>query len=447
METATKSLSVSSFDWEKGTWRDSKTSDRTRLKAEGASTEDAHCTLCIAGDWAPIRAFQGIIEENPESIYGDLLPVLRSADLSIVNLEAPLSDVGEAVWKSGAVFKGEKQHVSGLSAVPFDAVTLGNNHMFDFGKDAFYQTLDALNGQGIQYAGAGENLEEAAAPLILTANGLKIAVVNFSEGEDLTAAEEEQPGVMGWDLDCMERSIQALAARKQTGEIDFILTVAHCGIEYIPFPPPYVAKAFERMVDAGADAVIGHHPHVPQGVQFYKNVPIFYSLGNFVFYQPTDLKYRKLGYVVNLSVAKKTASKESPGDNSLVSFEVVPYEITDHGVCLLKGEKRDHFFSKFKAISLPLNTPLTLDETWHAFLHYYGTDGFLNEIAMISDRIKEEPRKGAAMFRNRLTTLQHYHHWKDLLNRMVQGNLEDSPKWARDIVDEWLTTPLDASAK
>ncbi|MCD4718245.1 MAG: CapA family protein [Desulfobacula sp.] len=383
--------------------------------------------ICIAGDWAPIRVFKKIMDTRPESIYGDLLPILRSVDLSIVNLESPLSDRGDAAIKSGAVFKGKQRHIKALKAVPFDVVTLANNHVFDYGIDAFKDTMDILNHHHLQWTGAGMSIEEACTPLVINVNDIKIAIVNFSEGEDLTSAGKE-PGVMGWDLPKIEDTIKSLRPK-----VDFIIAVSHCGIEYIPFPPPYVAKAFKQMARAGADIVIGHHPHVPQGIQFYNNIPIIYSLGNFVFYQQTDLYYRKLGYLVNLKLNK----------DSLVSLELIPYEIHDSGLSLLIETELHAFWKKFKEISLPLHDDKKLEEAWHGFLHYYGINGFFNEISMITKKIKTDPQKGAAMFRNRLTTLQHYHHWKDFMTHLVEGKLESSPQWSRSLIDEWLTCKTD----
>jgi poly-gamma-glutamate synthesis protein (capsule biosynthesis protein) len=356
-----------------------------------------------------------------------LFPLIQSKDLSIVNLESPLSDQGTPVNKSGAVFKGECQHVKGLTALPFDAVTLANNHVFDFGLAAFQQTLDTLEKNHIQWAGAGMSIEEAAKPLILTAKGLKIAIVNFSEGEDLTAAGEG-PGVMGWEIPWLEAQIQALKKA-----VDFVVVIAHCGLEYIPFAPPYVMKAFERMAEAGADAVIGHHPHVPQGIKFHKGVPICCSLGNFVFYQETDLYFRKLGYLVTLGVTR----------DALVSVDLVPYQIQPEGLCTLKDQQLADFYARFKEISLPLDTQAGIADAWNGFLDHYGKAGFNAEVAMILERMKTDPPKGAAMFRNRLTTSQHFYHWKDLLSRMVAGELDTSPDWAQNLAKEWLTRKID----
>lgn len=405
--------SVSSFNWERGSWSD--------------ISRKAEATICIAGDWAPIRAFQSIIENDPESIYGDLLPVIRSSDLSVVNLEAPLSDCGTPACKSGAVFKGERKHVNGLSAVPFDVVTLANNHMFDFGLEAFKETIEALDQTGIRHLGAGMNREEAGLPLVVELKGIKVGIVNFSEGEDLTSATSD-PGVMGWELEYMTHTIRDLKKK-----VDFVLVISHCGIEYVPFPPPYVADAFKDMADAGADLVIGHHPHVPQGISFHNSTPVCHSLGNFVFFQETDLKFRKLGYMVRIGLNR----------DSLASIEIVPYQILPQGVELLKDEQAALFFEKFKEISLPVNDPKALEESWHGFLDYYGQKGFFNEISMIMEKLENDTQKGAAMFRNRLTTLQHYNHWKDFMTRIIKGDLGTSPSWAQDLAKEWFTATID----
>ena len=403
--------SVSSFNWEQGLWWD-------------PSADHPEITICVAGDWAPIRCFRPIIETAPDAVYGDLLPDLQSADLSIVNLEAPLSDRGAPVHKSGSVSKGEEKHIAGLAAVPFDVVTLANNHVFDYGLDAFQDSLKVLEGSSIHYTGAGMSEEEAARPLCVDVKGMTIGIVNFSEGEDLTSATKNRPGVMGWDIETVTRNIRTLK-----GSVDFVVAISHCGIEYIPFPPPYVVDAFTQVADAGADVVIGHHPHVPQGIAFRNNVPICYSLGNFVFFQETDLTYRKLGYMVKLGITK----------NACVSMELVPYQITPRGLRSLRDKVLGRFFTKLKEISLPLADPEQVEASWNGFLHYYGAKGFENEVAMIMKQLQRDPRKGAAMFRNRLTTLQHYHHWKDLLTRMVDGTLESSPGWARDLAEAWLT--------
>ena len=371
------------------------------------SSEEIAASLIVAGDWAPIRAFAPIMAGEPEAIYGDLLPILRSADLRVVNVEAPLSGGTPAV-KSGAVFHGEAEHLAALTAVPFEVATLANNHTFDSGIEGFLKTRTLLDAAGIRTLGAGCSESEASAFLPLEVNGIRIALFNLSEGEDETAAVGDKAGVHGWQPEKMAETI-----RRERGNFALIIVIAHCGLEYIPFPPPYVYEAFQCLADAGADMVIGHHPHVPQGMCIRNQVPLCFSLGNFAFYQETDLKYRKLGYMLKIGA----------GHSGLVSLEVIPYSINADGLALLEGARCDEFARLFQELSLPLASADGVLDAWHGFLAYYGERGYFQEVGRILQEWEKSPGKGAAMLRNRLLTLQHYWHWHDGLNRIVDGSI------------------------
>ncbi|MBM3296599.1 MAG: hypothetical protein FJY83_03260 [Candidatus Aminicenantes bacterium] len=365
--------------------------------------------VLIASDWAPIRAFEPVVRRDPLSVYGDLLPLLRAADLRVVNCECALTAARRPVWKSGSVFKGAAEHVRGLTAVPFEVACLANNHVFDYGLPGFRETLRLLRRNGVRTVGAGLTADEARRPLTLAvtagARRVRVSLVNFSEGEDMTAAEGKRPGVCGWEV---ERLAETVAALKKRG--DCVIAVAHCGLEYIPFPPPYVQRAFRALVDAGADCVVGHHPHVPQGIEVYRERPIAYSLGNFAFFQETNLYHRKVGFCLDLRV----------GDNTVAGWGVHPYRITDAGLRLLRGPEERRFRDKLRRVSAPLRTEAGVRRAWEATLDYYGPKGFKDEVLRILETMKSDPRKGAAMFRNRLTTPQHAELWRDTLTRMIR---------------------------
>jgi len=398
------------IDWETGTWHHPQ-------------TKDAQAEVAICSDWAPIRGFKDIILKNPEAVYGDLLPELRKGDMRIVNLECPLVDQGVPVAKSGAVLKGLSRHITGLTRVPFEVATLGNNHVFDYGTDAFIQTRELLHQNNIMTVGAGMSLEEAAAPLMVTPRGLTIGIINFSEGEDLTAAGEN-PGVFGWEVDRVVAQVQEL-----NSHVNATIVICHGGVEYIPYPPPYLVAAFQKIADAGADLIIGHHPHVPQGVQIRNHVPICYSLGNFVFFQHTELQFRKIGYFVKAGIA----------ENGLSHIRIVPYEILPAQLQLLKSKKYRWVMKKLESISEPLDNFPHIIEAWNGFIKHYGIEGFQNEITNIMDQLAGEPAKGAAMFRNRLTTMQHKRHLVDAMTRIMDNTINHAPAWALDTVAEWLT--------
>jgi poly-gamma-glutamate synthesis protein (capsule biosynthesis protein) len=397
-------------NWNSGTW-----SAGTPRKPE--------YEICIASDWAPIRAFDRMILEDPETVYGDVLPELRASDLRIANLECPLTRSESAVSKSGSVLKGLPGHIAGLTCVPVDIVTLANNHVFDYGPDAFRETSDLLGANGIKGVGAGLTREAAMAPLVVELGETRIALISFSEGEDLTAASDK-PGVFGWEVEAV---VQAVRQARTTA--DLVVVICHAGVEYIPFPPPYLARALQRVARAGADLVVGHHPHVPQGVQIVDGVPIAYSLGNFVFYQPVELVYRKVGYLLKVGVSA----------GSLTGIRLVPYGIGDRGLYLLGGERLKWFYGKMNQVSRPLETMAGIEDGWNGFLRQYGIDGFFNEIEMLVGKLREDPRKGAAMVRNRVATMQHREHWIDAMTRIIDGTIEDSPDWAVELTREWLT--------
>ena len=337
------------------------------------------------------------------------------------------SATGKApVWKSGAVFKGLPSHVRGLTAVPFEVACLANNHVFDYGLDGFKETLRVLRRAGIRTVGAGLTFEGAAAPLTLTVDGERVTIVNFSEGEDLTASTGG-PGVCGWEIDRL-----AGLVRKAKSRGDLVVAIGHAGLEYVPFPPPYVVRAFRTLSEAGADCVIGHHPHVPQGLEVREGRLIAYSLGNFVFWQPGDLHYRRTGFCLRLRAR----------NGRLVSHEILPYRIEPEGLRRLgRGEER-RFRDALDRVSRPLRSAGGVEEAWQSYLAYYGPKGFKAEVQAILQKMDEEPRKGAAMFRNRVTTLQHAELWRAALTRfMSEKPVPAKPEWTR-LIRDWLTKPV-----
>ncbi len=385
--------------------------------------------ILVASDWAPIRAFEPIVRDNPEVVYGDLLPDLRAADLRIVNCECALTRAKRPVWKSGSVFKGEPRHAGGLTAVPFDVACLANNHVLDYGVGGLHDTLAVLRRRGVRTVGAGLSEREAYAPLPLKVKGLAVQIVNFSEGEDLTESRGG-PGVFGWDID---RAASLVSRGRRRGCA--VVAIGHCGLEYVPSPPPYVAAAFHALVDAGASAVIGHHAHVPQGIEWYRDRPIVYGLGNFVFFQPSDLLWRRTGFCVVL---------RSDGVD-VSGLDVLPYRIEETGLRRLAASERELFDRRMRTLSRLVKSPASTAAAWQAYLRYYGPAGFTREVRGIIERVGTEPKKAAAMFRNRVTTMQHRELWRDFLTRMMDGGRQPYSPEAYRLVREWFTRKVAAA--
>ena len=384
--------------------------------------------ILFASDLAPIRHFAPIMKEDPAAVYGNLLPHLLQADYSIVNLESPLSCPAGLITKSGAAFSGEPEHIASLKAGAFKAVVCANNHTFDSDLEGFLQTRQLLADHGIASVGAGVDLAEARRELAFTVNGIKIALFAISEGEDMLGAAENSFGVRPWEVDVLAEQIRAARSK-----YDVILVSAHCGLEYQPWPSFYVYKAFKLWAEAGADMIIGHHPHVPQGMTCFGKTPAYFSLGNFVFYQPVKFFHRKTGYFLEIDV-------DSSG---IAAHKAVPYRIEEDNLRLLDASEKADFDVLFEKLSAPLGQESTAREAWNAVLAYNGLAGFQQELEKILNTIRETPAKGAAMLRNRVTCVQHSSQWIDGMTRIVNGNIADAPQDMIDLVKEFLTRELE----
>ncbi|MBR2906175.1 MAG: CapA family protein, partial [Lentisphaeria bacterium] len=234
--------------------------------------------IVFTSDWASIRKFAPVIEENPSEVYGDLIEDLANADLRIVNLEIPLCDGSTPIIKSGPALWGKPESIASLKAVPFDAAVCANNHTFDCALPGYAATRKLLKENHIAPVGAGDDITEAREPFIFEKNGIKIGLFTLSEGEDMMGAGIGKPGVRPWEVKEL-----ACEIRERRKEFDVILVSSHSGLEYQPYPSFYVWEAFRTLAEAGADLIIGHHPHVPQGMAQFGKCNAFFGLGSFVF--------------------------------------------------------------------------------------------------------------------------------------------------------------------
>lgn len=392
-----------------------------KLSAGNPASTDSK-KLIFAADWAPIRHFETVMADDPSGCYGDTLEVLQSADLRIVNFECTLQGNGTPVRKGGPNLSAAEKHLECLQAGKFEIASLANNHIFDYGPEGFQATVMALQQLSISFFGAGMNLAQAQKPLITSLDGLKLGFCGFTEGHDLSGAKENTPGVAPWDPEFVCQQVKELKK-----ECDLVFVLPHGGIEFSAWPAPYCIDAYRRIASARPDAIIAHHPHVPQGMEFYNGVPIFYSLGNFLFYQDTALVHRKHGFMVKLAVSK----------DGLRGFQLHPYGINDNGIHLLKGEEKTAFSCLLKTLSRPFEgDPYAgyygaLKERWYSG---YAAGEFRKAVT----HFDTAPLKAAALFRNRMTTLQHTQLWIPMFDRVVRGKIDDAPAWCTEMEHEFL---------
>lgn len=222
---------------------------------------------------------QGVLAKN-------LRKELKKADLAMVNNEFPYSTRGVQAPDKQFTFRVHPSYVSILSDAGVDLVTLANNHVLDYGTDALSDTFQTLDDAGIAYAGAGKSLKRAAKLIRKKVNGHTFGFLAASRVfPDISwNIENAQPGV----LSAYDPARLLAAVQDARSQCDFLCVYVHWGIERNTTPEEYQISMAHALIDAGADAVIGAHPHVLQGVEYYKGKPVFYSLGNFIFYQSIE---------------------------------------------------------------------------------------------------------------------------------------------------------------
>ena len=232
--------------------------------------------LVVVGD----IAFEGTEADRPsaESLAG-VREVLSSADLAVGNLECPLVD--DAMPAPGkCTMRGARVWAGVLRQAGIGVVSLANNHAMDHGEAGLFSTIDALERAGIVHVGAGRNRAEACAPRFVSVRGSRVGFLARSAVivTSRAYAEEGSPGVAF--LDMAETCAAIADCRKHC---DLVILLVHWGIEEYLHPSPSQRSDARRLASAGADAIIGHHPHVIQGAEYLGSCPVLYSLGNFVF--------------------------------------------------------------------------------------------------------------------------------------------------------------------
>lgn len=384
-------------------------------------SDDADFRVNVCSDWYPMRNYEDKVLSDPKGIYGDLLPIIRLGDLNIVNVECLIGDAGEPITKSGPHLKTTKKAVESLTEANFHVGTLANNHIMDFGEDGLLHTMEYLKTRGLDLIGAGATHEEATKPYISTIKGTKVAVINCAEGE-FSRSIDGGPGVYGLEDEQLDRQIRDLKT-----SCDVVIVIFHGGREYAPTPPPYIVQSLRRAVKAGADAVIGHHPHVPQGIEIYKGVPIAYSLGNFVFWQESEAKYRHTGYMLHLDFA----------DKKLCGIEMTPYVIAPEGLRSMGNSERNQFNEDMTHVSELLKDVESNRILWEAFVDGVGMEGMLQVLSDGIGLIQKGDLLGAAKLLNICVTPAHRELYMNGMRRAVSGDLGDSPAWAKELVQYW----------
>ncbi|MDR2888584.1 MAG: CapA family protein [Lachnospiraceae bacterium] len=214
----------------------------------------------------------------------DLLERMKAADIMMLNNEFPYTIGGVPTPEKQYTFRADPETATWLEDMGVDIVSLANNHAFDFGETGLLDTLDTLQQLELPYVGAGNDLDEASAPVYIIADGLKIAFIGATQIErldnpDTRGATDTRSGVFRcWNP---QQLIETVAEAKENS--DFVVVYIHWGTENVPDPDWAQQDQAPQIAAAGADLIIGSHPHCLQGITYSGDVPVIYSLGNFWF--------------------------------------------------------------------------------------------------------------------------------------------------------------------
>ncbi|MEM2893907.1 MAG: CapA family protein [Candidatus Bathyarchaeia archaeon] len=329
-------------------------------------------------------SFEAAMRQHAEATKSTLiLDWLREADIALANLETTLAE-NKPYYPSRPTtyrFRADPENGGGLKNLGIDIVSLANNHVFDYGDSAFSETLKVLDEAGVKHVGAGMNLEDALAPVFFDVDGLRLAFLGFATVFPLAGvAGFDIPGVAAirskiiyefetqrlptdlrqgyaslpkiYELP-MEEDVKMLREhiKHVKDEADFLIVSIHWGREYEDTPSESQMRLGHEMIDAGADMIIGHHPHTAQSIESYKGKYIFYSLGNFAMQVEWDIArceaYLNEAFMVRVFI----------DDVKTPKVEILPTRTDRTGLPMI-SEDSYNVIRHLRSLSSPLNVEI-----------------------------------------------------------------------------------------
>ena len=319
-----------------------RTDGKWVVPEEKPSSED-EITLVFTGDiifergqnpWSSIAYNDGI-----EACFDDeTWSTMQDADFLIVNNEFPYTERGSAIPGKKFTFRCPPWTAGWIKEMGKDIAALANNHINDFGQDGMMDTFDALDEEEIPYIGAGRDLEDAEQTAYCIANGMTTAILNATEIEryenpETRGATEDSPGVFR----CLYMDRLCEKVREAKKKADFCIVFIHWGTELMPAAEYGQVEKAQALVDAGADLIVGAHPHVLQNIEYIDGVPVFYSLGNYFF----SAGARDSG-VLRITL--------NCGDASIKKLQFIPME-QYRGVSTLDGSEKERVLDQMRSVS------------------------------------------------------------------------------------------------
>jgi len=306
-------------------------------------TEIPETRILFTGIIVPARCVQATIDENgnPNYPYEEVAEIIAGEDLAVGTFNATMSDFPPHTGCVRTyVLVGSSNNADALAWAGFDVMSVATNHIKNCGVTtcgdrAFFDTLDNLSRVGILPVGAGENHDEAMKPVIVQKNGIRFGFVSLGQIETMAFAGEDTPGIAVLNEENLKIAIES--ARKVS---DVVIAMPHWGPEDVPVPNWIQRGLAEKLVEAGADLVVGNHTHVVQAIQEIDGVQVFYGLGNFVFDQ--DLRDHQQGVIMVATFR---------GDR-FVGYELIPTHVDRDGRVHIAGaEESEEILQRIKDAS------------------------------------------------------------------------------------------------
>ena len=317
-------------------YRFPKSIDYSELITSELSKEKT-ITVILVGDIMLDRGVEYMVEKEGKGDFRfpflKIAEELQKADILFGNSEGVISDKG---IKVGSIysFRADPKAIEGLSFAGFNVLSLANNHAFDYTSQALEDCLSKLNNTGIGYVGAGFNEKEAYSPFVKEVESTKIAFLAYTNlGPETWRAVGENSGIAWIGKEDRSSSSPFAAARVSEKEInkikqdiksakenaDILIVSLHAGEEYIQEPTQFQVEFSKMAIEAGADLIVGHHPHVIQKSEKYKDKWIFYSLGNFIFDQSFSEKTMR-GQILEVIIKDKEIKEIIPKEIKINNF-------------------------------------------------------------------------------------------------------------------------------
>ena len=285
--------------------------------------EKVSISLMAVGDIMLGRKVSHLLKgKKPGWIFSEVRNILEQADVVIGNLETPIIDTQEKPAHSARVpLKASEGVAKELKSASFGIMNVANNHILDYGEKGLINTLEVLKSHRIHYVGAGRNINEARCPLRIRVKGLIITFLSYCSSYNATS---NKAGAAPLDIKKIREDI---ADTKK--DSDIIIVSLHHGVEYADYPTPGFIRLARQVIDFGAQVVLGHHPHVLQGIEEYNRGIIAYSLGNFIF-DMADEGVRKTAYKECL-LTKKYRVRFETSDNRVSQSMILEIELNGAG--------------------------------------------------------------------------------------------------------------------